>query len=162
MWDDPQVEHQLYLYLALGDHIANRKLRKGVPLLLERASYGDMGETMRGLHHSLSHAYDPDWVALADVCIQAAKYPQPGARLWSIDLLGRLNSRKLSDVRGLSSLLQALYDPAKLVRFHACYALEWLCESHPEFKQEVRNGLQRLIVETSETLKHAQDALKTM
>ncbi len=161
-WDDPQVEYQLYVYLALSDHIAKRKLRKGVPLLLERASYGDMGETMRGLHHSLSHVYDPDWAALADVCIEAATYPQPGARLWAIDLLGRLNYHKLSDVHGLSSLLEALYDPAKLVRFHACHSLEWLCKSHREYKPEVRNSLQRLIVETSETLKHAQDTLKTI
>jgi hypothetical protein len=159
-WDDPLVVQQALLYLTLAGLVEERKLRQGVPLLLERASYGDMGEAMRGLHIHLSGAYDPDWPALADVCIRAAEYPQPGCRLWAIDLLGRLNAWKLIEVRGLPILFEALDDPAKLVRFHACRSLELLCKWHPEYKDEVSKALQQLIVASRETLEHAQTALK--
>ena len=156
-WDDPLVTHQLMVYLALRDIIGNRKLRAGVPLLLERASYGDMGETMRGLRHSLEAAYNPDWSSLADVCMQAAKSPQPGARLWAVNELGVLR-----DVRALPVLIETLYDRAKLVRLEACSALKRLSASHPEIRQQVGDALKHLIVETTETLKHAQDSLKAV
>lgn len=51
-WDDERywVESG-YLYVALSDIAAERKLRPAARLLLERACNGDPGEMMRGLRH---------------------------------------------------------------------------------------------------------------
>jgi hypothetical protein len=157
-WDDPKILKQMDIYLASAKLVEERKIKRGVLLLLERASYGDFGETMRGLRHYLERAYDPDWTALADVCIEAAKSAQPGSRLWAIHLLGYLNHSVLKEVRGLPILLEALYDPAKLVRFHACTALGWLGQARPEYKQEISKVLERLVVESKETAQHADEA----
>lgn len=64
---EPETEQQLITFLAMAGLVAERKLREGVSLLLEKASYGDMGETMRGLRHALETAYTPDWSGLVDV-----------------------------------------------------------------------------------------------
>jgi hypothetical protein len=42
---------------------------------------------MRGLRHSLEAIFNPDWNALADICIDAAKSPRLGTKLWAIDQL---------------------------------------------------------------------------
>src|SRR5688572_29865330 len=42
-----------YPYLALAGVAAERRLLPAIGLLLERACFGDPGETMRGLRHDL-------------------------------------------------------------------------------------------------------------
>jgi len=76
-----------YTYLALADVVAARKLRDAIPMLLDRACFGDPGEIMRGLRHCLEAAVDGDWNALADICLSAARSERPGTRLWAIDEL---------------------------------------------------------------------------
>jgi hypothetical protein len=80
-------ERIAYRYLALADVASERRLRPAIPLLLDRACYGDPGETMRGLRHRLEAIVDPDWTALADYCLAAARSDRPGTRLWAIDQL---------------------------------------------------------------------------
>jgi len=48
------------LFLALADIARQRKLRNTVRPLLERACYGDPGETMRGLRHVFEAIFQPD------------------------------------------------------------------------------------------------------
>jgi hypothetical protein len=43
---------------------------------------------MRGHRHSLEATVNPDWDVLIEACVEAAIYPQRGARLGSIDELG--------------------------------------------------------------------------
>lgn len=73
-----------YPYLALGDVAAERKLRRAARLILERACYGDPGEIMRGLRHSLEAIFNPDWAALADEYLAVARAKRLGTRMWAI------------------------------------------------------------------------------
>ncbi len=157
LWDDPLVRQQLAIYLAIADLVYERKLRGGVPLLLERASYGDMGETMRGLRHSLEAAYYGDLDGLNAVCLQMAQAPQPGARLWSINELGRIQ-----DKRSVPVLLKALHDPAKLVREETIGALEGFCQTFPEIRSEVIHKLQDLPKAFPDSQRVVQEALKAI
>lgn len=119
--DDERAWRHIYLFVALADQAAERRLRPALALLLERASYGDPGETMRGLCHALEAIVNPDWDLLTDVCIQAAACAQRGARLWAVHELGRLQ-----DERARQSLVDALSDPAGQVRDAAQSSLEML------------------------------------
>lgn len=80
-------ESVAYRYLALAEVASIRRLRPAISLLLDRACFGDPGEIMRGLRHSLEAIVDPDWAALADICMGAAISDRPGTRLWAIDQL---------------------------------------------------------------------------
>lgn len=122
LWEDDAtwVNHAL-LYVAISDIAATRGLRPAVKLLLERACYGDPGEMMRDLRHSLEGIVDGDWDYLFDVCIEMVGNTNPGARLWAIDEL-----RRLRDKRAVPVLKQALSDTAILVREEAASALEVL------------------------------------
>lgn len=59
-------------FYLLGALAALRSLRAAIPLLLERACYGDPGEMMRGIRHTLEAIVKPQWDILTDECIQAA------------------------------------------------------------------------------------------
>ncbi|MCW3060279.1 MAG: repeat protein [Capsulimonas sp.] len=96
---------QANLFVALADITAERRLRPAILLLLERACFGDPGEMMRGLRHSLEAIVNPDWDYLVEICIAAARLPQRGARLWAIEELGVLR-----DKRALPVLEEALRD----------------------------------------------------
>src|SRR6266545_6271313 len=73
-WEDERTWYDLAdRFVALADVAAHRRLYSAIPLLLERASYGDPGEMMRGLRHSLEAIVNPDWHRLTDICIQMAE-----------------------------------------------------------------------------------------
>ena len=84
---DDYWEGVAYRYLGLADVACERRLRAAIPLLLDRACYGDPGEIMRGLRHNLEAIVEPEWDALADLCLAAAQSPRLGTRLWAIDQL---------------------------------------------------------------------------
>lgn len=87
-WGGPEYWAAVaYPYLALADVAAQRRLRAAIPLLLERACFGDPGEIMRGLRHTLEAIVQPEWHVLADLCLSAAGSPRLGTRLWSLDQL---------------------------------------------------------------------------
>jgi hypothetical protein len=87
-WNDSSYWTQVvYPYLALAQVAAIRRLRAAVRPLLDRACYGDPGETMRGLRHAFEGIMAPDWTALADICIDAAQGGRPGTTLWAVDQL---------------------------------------------------------------------------
>src|SRR5258708_8900142 len=73
-WDDEQTLHNAAMFVELAHQIAERHLRPGVPLLLERASYGDYGEMMRFLPNKFKAAFKPDWKDLAEICVKYAKH----------------------------------------------------------------------------------------
>lgn len=77
-------------YIVLSDVCAERRLRSSIPLLLERACYGDPGEIMRGLRHRLEAIVAPDWAFLADICLDIACSPRKGTRLWAMEQLAIL------------------------------------------------------------------------
>ncbi len=95
--DDPVWREEEYwrntaeVYMALADISAKRRLQASIPLLLERACYGDPGEIMRGLRHKLEAILVPDWSRLADICLELACSPRKGTRLWAIDQLAILD-----------------------------------------------------------------------
>ncbi len=91
-WEHDEYWHNVaYLYVALADVAAERRLRGAIRPLLDRACYGDPGEIMRGLRHSLEAIVQPDWDALADICLDAARCDRLGTKLWAIDELAVLD-----------------------------------------------------------------------
>jgi hypothetical protein len=119
--NDIQDWRNIYLFLVLANQAAARHLRPAISLLLERASYGDPGETMRDLRHSLEAIVKPDWDVLAKACMEATTFPQRGARLWPVRELGVLR-----DERARTSLVKALDDSADEVRLAAQSSLKML------------------------------------
>lgn len=84
-WDDQAYwDTAADSYLALRQAARARRLRPAASLLLDRAAYGDPGEIMRGLRHSLEAIYADDLKSLADVYLAAAKSPRLGTRMWAI------------------------------------------------------------------------------
>src|SRR5688572_15924666 len=78
-WDsDDYWQRVAYPYLAFADVAAERKLRRAVRPLLERACYGDPGEIMRGLRHPLEAIFNPDWASLADEYLAVARNERLG------------------------------------------------------------------------------------
>ncbi len=123
-WEDARTWEQADRYLALGQVARERRLRPALPLLLERACFGDPGEMMRGLRHILEAIVDPDLEVLLNVCIDAAGSGHRGARLWAIQELGTLRDR-----RALPTLERALNDSSKEIRSAAQQAIEMIREA---------------------------------
>jgi hypothetical protein len=92
VWSKEEYWHDTAeVYVTLSDVCAMRRLRASIPLLLERACYGDPGEIMRGLRHRLEAIVAPDWACLADICLELARSPRMGTRLWAINQLAILD-----------------------------------------------------------------------
>lgn len=122
VWDGESYWHDIaYLFVALSDVAAARKLRPAVRLLLERACNGDPGEMMRGLRHALERAFDPDWPAFADVCMELCASKRPGTRMWAINQL-----MILDDPRARQVFERALHDEINEVRNVAAIGLKRL------------------------------------
>jgi hypothetical protein len=115
-WDDVAC-----LFVALNDIAAERKLRPAVRLLLERACNGDPGEMMRGIRHAHERIFDPDWLALADVCMDLATSVRPGTRMWAINQL-----MILDDPRARAIFERAMHDDVRDIRATAAIGLERL------------------------------------
>ena len=111
-------------YLALAEVVAARKLRAAIPMLLDRACFGDPGEIMRGLRHCLEVAVDGDWNALADICLSAARSERPGTRLWAIDELAILD-----DPRSRGIFEEAIRVGPEEIRWRAQIGLERLADA---------------------------------
>lgn len=123
-WDKEEYWHRVaYPYLALWRVAADRRLWNAIPLILERACYGDPGEIMRNLCHALEAIVAPNYRELSDPCLAAARSPLPGSRLWAIYQLMRLR-----EPQALPVLEEALRDSAAKVREEAENALEVLRE----------------------------------
>jgi hypothetical protein len=84
--EDAFWEHAV-MYLALTEICAERRLRPGATLILEKAEFGDPGSIMRGIRHALERIYNPDWAGLAQVCIDAFKTRRPGSQVWAMSEL---------------------------------------------------------------------------
>lgn len=122
VWSDPSYWNQVaYRYVALADVAAQRKLRPAVRLFLERACNGDPGEMMRGLRHSFEGIFDPDWKALADVCMELCKSKRAGTRVWATHQL-----MILDDPRAETVFECAVHDEHEWVRSHAAIGLNRL------------------------------------
>lgn len=121
-WENDGYWHRVaYPYLALAGVCANRRLRSAIKLLLDRACFGDPGEIMRGLRHSLEAIVNPDWAALTEVCLTAAQSDRPGTRLWAIDEL-----TVLEDPRAKPLFEEAIRNAPRDIRWRAEFGLERL------------------------------------
>ena len=83
--------------LGLLDVARERRLRSAVRLVLERACYGDPGESLRGLRHDFEAIFNPDWRALADEYLALARSPRLGTRLWAVSCLTVMNDPRAVD-----------------------------------------------------------------
>lgn len=143
LWnDDTTWEEHLHVYIALLDLAAERKLLSSIPLFLERSCYGDPGETMRGIHHSFEYMVNPNWDVLAKISIEIAEHPYRGARLWSIEQLGRLRLDYTLDV-----VIKALSDEAELVREQARASLRMIAKANPECRPAAIQALSKVAEE---------------
>ena len=119
-WNDDGYWHRVaYRYLALWNVAAERQLRAAVPLILDRACFGDPGEIMRNLCHAVEAIVKPDWSALTGLCVAALASPRPGTRLWAARQLGRLR-----DPAAVPALERAAEDAVPEVRECASAALD--------------------------------------
>lgn len=119
-WDDDGYWHCVaYPYLALWNVAAERRLRDAVPLILDRACFGDPGEIMRNLCHAVEAIVKLDWSALTAPCVAALESARPGTRLWAAFELGRLR-----DPSAIPALERAAQDAVPEVREWASSALE--------------------------------------
>jgi hypothetical protein len=134
-WMDPELQEQLTIYLALVKVVSEHKLRAAVPLLMERVSYGDMGETMRGVWGSLASAYD-NKIEWEDLCFQMAQSPYRGVRLWMMQEIALIR-----DEHSLAVLIKGLHDTAPLVRECAAGWLEFLCQDDSLIRERVLDAL---------------------
>lgn len=122
VWDDQSYWiHFALRYVALADVAAARRLRPAVRLLLERACNGDPGELMRGLRHPCERIFDPDWSALADVCMELCQSMREGTRVWATHQL-----MILDDPRAKPVFERALNDEIEAVRSSAAAGLSRL------------------------------------
>jgi len=111
-WNTDAYWHAIaYPYLALWDIAAERRLRPAIPLILDRACFGDPGEIMRNLCHTLEAIVKPHWFELTEPCVQALQSPRAGTRLWAAHQLGRLR-----DPAAFPALEQAAQDVIPWVR----------------------------------------------
>lgn len=97
-WDNYDTWDRANQFVAFADLAAARRLKPAISLLLERACFGDPGEMMRGLRHSLEAIVAPDWRSLATICIQCATSLRPGTQLWSLDQLTGLEDSRARGV----------------------------------------------------------------
>lgn len=118
-WREMAYWHQVaYPYVALWDVVAERRLRAAIPMILDRACFGDPGEIMRGVRHTLEAIVNPDWDALVGPCVAALSSPRAGTRMWAADVLG-----PLCDPAAAEALERATRDPVAEVRKNASRAL---------------------------------------
>lgn len=117
-WSTPDTWGRAYLFVALADIAAQRRLTEAAPLLLERASYGDPGSMMRDLRHALEGIFDPDWNSLTELCVRLSSSSRPGTRQWCVEQLGTG-----ADPSSEGPLRSRLADEAPLVREAAQRAL---------------------------------------
>lgn len=118
--DDAYWDSVAYPYLALWEIAARRRLRATIPLILDRACYGDPGEIMRGLCHALEAIVRPEFSALTEPCIAALASRRAGTRMWAAFELVRLR-----DPAALPALEQATRDEVPDVRNCAAKAIEF-------------------------------------
>lgn len=125
-WNDHSFWFDVaYVFLGIAEVAQSRKLRPAVRLVLERASYGDPGETMRGIRHVCEGIFDPDWTALADEYLALARAERLGTRLWAI-----ANLTVLADPRAVPILEASLREDPEDIRWWAETGLERVL--HPE------------------------------
>jgi hypothetical protein len=110
-----------YRFLGLSEVARLRKLRRAVRLILERACYGDPGETMRGLRHVFEEIYNPDWTLLADEYLVCARSDRLGTRMLAIAGL-----MILDDTRAVSVFEASLREDPKEITDFAMTGLERL------------------------------------
>lgn len=90
-WSNDRYWHDVaYPYLALWNVAAERRLQPAIPLILDRACFGDPGEIMRNLCHAVEAIVNPEWSKLTKPCVAALKSARPGTRLWAAHELQRL------------------------------------------------------------------------
>jgi len=125
--EDGYWEQVAARYVALADVASVRRLRAAIPLLLDRACFGDPGEIMRGLRHQLEAIVNPDWSVLADYCLAAASSERLGTRLWAIDEL-----RILEDARAAPVFEAAILLCPDDIKWRAEQGLERLKRHHQQ------------------------------
>jgi hypothetical protein len=122
-WEEDATWQEAYRFVALAEIAAARRLKPAIRLLLDRACYGDPAELFRGLRHYLEAIVDPNWSALADICLEAAGSERLGTQLWAIDQL-----IVLEDTRAAPIFEAALHSVAEEVRWRAKIGLERLAD----------------------------------
>lgn len=148
--DDTDKNWELaYQFLAFAEVAAERRLVDAIEPLLERVCYGDPGEMMRTLRHSLEAIVKPHYSILTHICIKLVMSPNKGARFWSINELGIL-----CDIEGVPALLSGLDDPVPNIVVEAVSSLFWLCKQHHEIREQIVLSVEDLLNERKFSEEH--------
>jgi hypothetical protein len=118
-WDDEYWAKVAFPFIALWRVAAQRKLFPAVTMILDRACFGDPGETMRNICHAIEGIVKPDWASLTTSCVAALASPRRGTRMWAAHELIRLR-----DPDAISALQRAAKDEEPEVRDLAIMALD--------------------------------------
>jgi hypothetical protein len=157
-----RMDQALDTYLAILGLAGIRHLVEAIPLLLERASYGDYGETMRGLPNALFRIADIGGSAeerLHPFAIAALQSSNPGARQWAITTLYYANDPAVIDL-----LIAMLNDPAVIVAAEAASKLSFYVPRFPELRPRILSALREAKVKRPELntnqWSHIDDSIK--
>ena len=132
-WNQRFWDNVVYPSLALWKVVGTRRLHNAIPLILDRACFGDPGETMRGMCHTLKAVVQPKWSELTPYCDAALKSERPGTRLWAAHQLIRVR-----DPDALAALEAAANDPEPEVREVVQLALECTREAAKPAKKAMK------------------------
>ena len=154
MWQQEQTLKNADLYLALARHVAKRRLKPGVRLLLERASYGDFGEIMRGLHHTFEAVYGGQYAELANLCAELMQHLRLGTKVWALDQMTRLRDR-----RAIPELLKAVYEPTDFLFESACMYLSSFYKDFSEERSEIERVLSTFIRAYKRRIRDSEELL---
>lgn len=138
-WARDAIWERTYHLIALSDLIAERRLHRGVGLVLDRMPHGDPGETMRGMRHSFEAAVNPEWSILTKICLSRCKSERSGTRLWAVDQLAVLRDRK-----ALPAILRMFDDRDSDVVDTACRAASMTTQEHADLRPRVVTALHAL------------------
>jgi len=125
------------LLVALADIVGARKLEGGIGLVLDAMSFGDPGETMRGIRHSLEAAADRHWDRLATICASRCTSDRAGARYWAVQELGVLR-----EPATLPTIL-AMFDDGFEIAREAFGSAGMLLQQHEDLRPRVIAALRR-------------------
>jgi hypothetical protein len=154
-WDHDSIWARTDLLIALADLIAARRLEQGIGLVLDKMCFGDPGEVMRSMRHSLEAAISPDWRRLAEICGERCASERAGTRYWAVQELGVLR-----EPSAMSTILNMFEDREREVALVAFSSAAMVLQWHPELRATATKALRTIAQQRKEVRDEAQDCIR--
>ena len=123
--------------------------------MLDKMCFGDPGEIMRGMRHSLEAALSPDWPLLTDICVARCSSDRAGTRYWAVDELGVLR-----DPNAIPTILSLFEDRERDIAILAFRSAGMVLQRQPELRATVIKALRLLAQQRKELRELAEDCIR--